>query len=242
MYLVSKLLKKLGFFKSDQSNYAWSLPYLKNKRDCTNIIEVGSRDALDLIYLGTRLRSTGIAFECVPENIQICEENIRKSAKSGLSVDPRCLSDTSEKIDFFAVDPKKYDNPGAGSIFKLDFNTRAASDPDRMIGVIQETIRVDAIRFEETGYPAPHTVFMDVQGAELLVLQGFGGLLADVTNVVLETSLRSTYKNAANFWQIYDFLIDAGFKYVVSNKYGIKLPPKIIPDFFGGEFDCLFSK
>ena len=125
-------------------------------------IEVGSRDALDAIFLSRSLRAKGVAFECVPENVLDCLNNIRISGGSRLSIDERCLAEFSGEVTFNAIDSDKHDNPGAGSLLELDFSTRDEMDPDRNLGSIQRTISVKAIRFDETNYPTPHTVFMGV--------------------------------------------------------------------------------
>lgn len=115
-------------------------------------------------------------------------------------------------------------------------------DPARNLGSIQRTISVKAVRFDETNYPTPHTVFVDVQGAELLALKGFGSKISKVTNVVLETSLVSTYNTGATFWEVYDLLHASGFRYVISNRFGTDFPPVELPKIFDGEFDVLFSR
>lgn len=224
------------------SNYSWVLPYLRDKRKLDFFIEVGSRDALDAIFLSQFFQAQGVAFECVPENVLDCLNNIRISGELKLSIDERCLTEFSGEVTFNAIDSDRYDNPGAGSLLALDFSTRDEMDPDRNLGSIQRTISVKAIRYDETNYPTPHTVFMDVQGAELLVLNGFGSRISDVTNIVLETSLVSTYKTGATFWEVYDFLYASGFRYVISNRFGTDLPPVDLPEIFDGEFDVLFSR
>ena len=224
------------------SNYSWVLPYLKDKRKLDFFIEVGSRDALDAIFLSQFFKAQGVAFECVPENVLGCLNNIRISGESRLSIDERCLAELSGEVTFNAIDTDKHDNPGAGSLLELDFSTRDEMNPDRNLGIIQRTIRVKAVRFDETNYAIPHSVFMDVQGAELLVLKGFGSRITKVTNVVLETSLVSTYKTGATFWEVYDFLEASGFRYIISNRFGTDLPPVDLPEIFDGEFDVLFSR
>jgi FkbM family methyltransferase len=239
---MTNVLKSFGIRGVVASNYSWVLPYLKNKRKLDFFIEVGSRDALDAIFLSRFLQVQGVAFECVPKNVRDCLNNVRISGESRLSIDERCLTDFSGEVTFNAIDSDKHDNPGAGSLFELDFSTRHEMDPDRNLGSIQRTISVKAVRFDETNYPTPHTVFMDVQGAELLVLKGFGSRISKVTNVVLETSLVSTYKTGATFWEIYDFLHASGFRYVISNRFGTDFPPVELPEIFDGEFDVLFSR
>ena len=135
---MANILKRFGIQRFVPSNYSWVLPYLRDKRKLDFFIEVGSRDALDAIFLSRFLQVQGVAFECVPKNVRDCLNNVRISGESRLSIDERCLTDFSGEVTFNAIDSDKHDNPGAGSLFELDFSTRHEMDPDRNLGSIQE--------------------------------------------------------------------------------------------------------
>ncbi len=54
---------------------------------------------------------------------------------------------------------------------------------------------------------------IDVQGAELEVLQGAGDRLDDVSAIVIESPFEQAYEGAAGFDDIYRFLNAKGFRY-----------------------------
>lgn len=55
---------------------------------------------------------------------------------------------------------------------------------------------------------------MDVQGYEISVLKGAGDLLKKIDVVITETSYFELYQDQPLFKEIYDYLNEAGFKYV----------------------------
>ena len=59
--------------------------------------------------------------------------------------------------------------------------------------------------------PQPDIVKIDVQGAELDVLRGFGLILDGVTCVELEVNLERLYKNQPTLSEVYDFMSSKGF-------------------------------
>lgn len=70
-------------------------------------------------------------------------------------------------------------------------------------------------RLEELldGMIGPRLVKIDVQGAELAVLQGLGDRLNDVMALIVETLFEPAYEGASDFHAIYCFLIEHGFAY-----------------------------
>lgn len=70
--------------------------------------------------------------------------------------------------------------------------------------------RLDALLSECAG---PILLKVDVQGAELEVLRGAGGRLADVAVVIVESPFELAYEGAARFDDIYRFLTGHGFDY-----------------------------
>lgn len=63
------------------------------------------------------------------------------------------------------------------------------------------------------GLEGPMILKVDVQGAELEVLKGAGGRLADVAAIVVEAPFERAYVGAAGFDEIYAFLTANGFAY-----------------------------
>lgn len=70
--------------------------------------------------------------------------------------------------------------------------------------------RLDTLLDSEKG---PMLVKIDVQGAELEVLQGAGDRLDDVSVIIIESPFEEAYDGAAGFDEIYRFLTARGFAY-----------------------------
>lgn len=63
------------------------------------------------------------------------------------------------------------------------------------------------------GIDGPMLMKIDVQGAELEVLQGAGDRLEDVSVIIIESPFEAAYEGAAGFDEIYRFLTARGFAY-----------------------------
>lgn len=63
------------------------------------------------------------------------------------------------------------------------------------------------------GCAGPMLLKIDVQGAELDVLEGAGDRLADASVIVIESPFEQAYDGAAGFDEIYRFLTAKGFRY-----------------------------
>ena len=185
-------------------NYEWALPYLPNTM--TSILEVGSRDALDAIFLSDHFDCPVIAFEPNPSSFDLCKENISNRKNSRIQVRDEALSDENGIIEFGVVSEEVYDNIGASSMFEIDFINIPKSDPDYNHNSIQTKVKVKAARFDCLNLKAPELLVMDCEGAELKALTGFGGQLSAVRFVVLEVSQVSIGKGACTFKEVNSFL------------------------------------
>ena len=63
------------------------------------------------------------------------------------------------------------------------------------------------------GDDGPFFVKIDVQGAELEVLKGFGPRIVDVATIVIEAPFEKAYEGASDFDAIYRYLSERGFAY-----------------------------
>jgi hypothetical protein len=85
---------------------------------------------------------------------------------------------------------------------------------------VQDIVNIPIVRYDELSLPRPDLIFMDAQGSEDKILRGFGDLLNATKYVCFETSLKSSYINAANFEEIHKFMLERGFKFVACNMSG----------------------
>jgi FkbM family methyltransferase len=75
-------------------------------------------------------------------------------------------------------------------------------------------------------------LWIDTQGAELMVLKGAVDMLASTSFIYLECSIESLYEGAATYTEIKTFLEDNGFS----------LKKEFMPADWGGEGNALFSR
>ncbi len=81
-------------------------------------------------------------------------------------------------------------------------------------GVIAtQKVRVRRMETLLQGAAGPFLVKIDVQGAELDALNGFGGRLADIAVLIVEAPFESAYDGGSNFDDLYRFLTANGFDY-----------------------------
>ena len=228
-----------------RSNYEWAVPYLTEIPDsgCV-VLDVGSYDLSDSIFLTTRFGSSVIAFEADPSNLIKCQtayNSESEKVRQKIQIDSRFLGAESQTIEFYKIDPEKYGNSQASSKYKLDFSDRLRDDPDYGLKEVQIKVEVESVRYENTQYPAPHSIFMDIQGSELDALVGFGKKLNSVQNIVLETSLKNSYIDSSNFLDVDNFLSESGFTFKRSSRHGSKKPKQVkSPKSF--DFDVLYVR
>lgn len=224
-------------------NYAWCLNHL-NKDKIDIIAEIGSRDGLDSIFLNNYFNpSISYVFEADPSLIYLIEKNLEtNSADSKYHVFNLALSDEEKTGKFKAVDQEKYDNHGVGSFFDINFDNRDTSDDDFQRGSVQKEIDVEIQRYDNLKLKAPDLIAMDVQGAELKVLKGFGKDISNTYAIILETCISDNYIGGSKLLEIYNFLKkdfklvknsrnDSNFKLILeAYKYNFLPEKKYIPD------------
>lgn len=113
----------------------------------------------------------------------------------------------------------------------LDFGTHSNHYPD--ISIIEkrsvQTCRMDSLCKNNPNIDLGKVQFvnLDIQGAELLALQGFGDLLKEYSNITAiysEINLEQLYVNAPIVYEIDSYLFKFGFKrrltHVVEQQWG----------------------
>jgi FkbM family methyltransferase len=178
------------------------------------IWEIGSRDGKDgAAMLGSFPGSDVHSFEPNPDTFPLVEETSQRHAPR-MVAHALALSNVQGTIEFLKIDPEKTTtswedgNPGASSLFhangEYDLETDAQTPVDVEAMTAAALIRSQVV-------PVPDLIWMDVQGAEGLVLEGFGDYLRQVKAIYVELSLREMYAGQAmardvirslgkNFW------------------------------------------
>lgn len=180
------------------------------------VFEFGSRYGEDAIeFVGTLTNVLVHSFECNPAAVQICKENIKSYPR--IKLNEFALSDEDGKVKFYPINPKLTKttwadgNLGASSMF-------VASGDYPVEDYVQDEIEVDCMRLDTycllNNVENIDIVWMDVQGAELLVLKGLGTRINSVNCFHLEVEFFEIYKNQPLWKEVRAFLEDNGFHFV----------------------------
>ncbi|MBB6131815.1 FkbM family methyltransferase [Mucilaginibacter lappiensis] len=148
-----------------------------------------------------------IWIEANPNYLPIMEDALKDY--SNYIVFNECMTDENDK----EVELKISNNEGQSSSI-LDLEYHSIAHPEIWyIGKIKlKTKRLDSLFIEKDldikRYPF---VNIDIQGAELLALKGFGDLLYNVKYLYLEINEKEVYKNCALIGEIDEYLETYGF-------------------------------
>ena len=204
-------------------------------------LEIGSFDGTDALWMKEKFPDREIhAFECNPEQIPVCEKNLQNS---GVIFHPYGICTKRGMKRFYAVDEKKYENTGVSSLYLIEFD-RPEEDEDHVFNgqCIQKRVharfrRLDEV-MEEYKIDKVGLCAIDVQGHELKVLQSMGDRIQDVSVIIVEAAMKSTYKGGCNFKEIDEWLSKYGFKYRYSNKFNEDFPSGNLPY----DFNCVYTR
>ena len=97
-------------------------------------------------------------------------------------------------------------------MFCIDFSDRPITDPDFGKTDIQNKFLVEMRRFDSLGLATPDLVVMDVEGSELMVLEGFAEHLYGVKYIVTECAVLPGTSGRACYSNIREHLKTFGFK------------------------------
>lgn len=191
-------------------------PYLTGKIDI--VFEVGSRDGLDALALSRYFDAHVFAVECNPQCLDQMRCNIKGDDR--ITIIDKAAWDKNATILFYPVVHTLHNNVivppniGASSCFK--------SRPDYIQFYEQTTIQVDAIRLDE--YCFEHQISsidlicMDVQGAALHALKGFGNVLSTVRYLIVELERKEIYYGQDLFEDVVRYLDKFDF-FLVEESY-----------------------
>lgn len=187
----------------------WLAKYLANILDFNSIktiLDIGSRDAeqaIELSYLFPNARV--IAIEPNPETAAACQANIDKS-KRNIELVKKAIHIYDGATRFYRV---TNGNEGASSLFisGIGWPQNELVVPCTTMQTLCKDLNIENIDL----------VWMDVQGAELLVLDSFGDKLKSVKVIYTEVETAPMYRptngmNIALAPTLDNYLLNAGFK------------------------------
>ena len=187
----------------------WRVAQMLNRHGIQTFLDVGANDgayAIELLengFLGSIL-----SFEPLPDVWEILRQKAAR-AHSRWNVAPCiALSDQNGEAEFTEAG-----NTVSSSLLSmLDSHINAAPQSRPLGKITVQTVRLDDFLLKE---PVASPVFLkiDVQGAEMLVLEGATRALQDVVvGIQVEMSLVPLYEGQALYWEVDSFLRGKGFK------------------------------
>jgi FkbM family methyltransferase len=165
------------------------------------IIQVGANDGGELASFA-EVSSNLLLFEPVEQARRVLEQRAAALPPSvRIAVSDLIVSDHDGEVDFFVGRES-----GNSSMFDLNPARPAAHHHnvhDRRVR--RRSVTLDAFFAEQRGTLSPadyNYLYMDVQGAEHLVLQGATGTLRHIDFIWMEVSYAPIYLNTMMFWDM----------------------------------------
>jgi FkbM family methyltransferase len=180
------------------------------------IFECGSRDGVDALKMFDFYRPKEIySFECNPESVEICLNNIKNN--KNITLIGKAVSNKNGLIDFYATDMDKSidKNIGASSVLlHLDNNKE----------FFQKKIIVESVKLvtymEENKISEIDLLCLDLQGYEKIAIEGLGEKIKNVKYIISEVSFKSYYNGDILFNEYVTFLENNNFTLVEVMNYG----------------------
>jgi FkbM family methyltransferase len=174
--------------------------------------EIGCRDGEDSKAILDKYKPERlVCMECNPEAIENLERDTQRFP--AITVIPKAATDSDGIVEFWRVvrsvqwNGDVGRNIGASSLYKQTGLYGEHYD--------QERIEVPSTRVEtvcnELGIDSIDLVCMDVQGAALTVLKGFGEILNRTRFIITELEFMPIYEGQALATDVAKFLFDYGF-------------------------------
>ena len=190
------------------------ITYINDKNKPYVIFDIGSRDCEQSIEFYKTFPNAKIyAFECNPNTLNLCEENIIPY-QDRITLIKGAVCDYDGSITFYPINQEKTTttwqdgNPGASSLFKS--NGTYTHETYVQDEIITNCHRLDTI-MNEHNIPCVDIIWMDLQGAELLALKGLGDKLTSLEYVYTEVSHKEMYTGQVMYKELNDYMIKNNF-------------------------------
>lgn len=181
------------------------------------ICDIGSRDGSEGIHLLKQLEARELhIFEPNPLAASQCKNNLMKLGhefKNRVFCNEIALSDRSGQCTFFPVDVEESENKDIGFSSFYRINPRYTKRRKR---IVQQEIFVNTITLDSyfADRQSPDILWIDVEGAELLVLKGATSVLKRVKLIHVEVSFRAMHIGKPLFWSVDSYLQECGLRFV----------------------------
>ena len=203
--LRDRQLRRAGITPHDF--YAYDLPWL-GTRKFNVVLDIGAaRGSHTLLFRRLFPHARILAFEPLPSSY--AELTRRTACHANIECHQCALSDQEGMMEFH-IGGQGYMN--SSSLLPMGQTHKelwSGSGTDQCVMV--QTRRLDSL-FEVRGNERVF-VKMDVQGGELMVINGGVEAFSKIDTVVVEASMRSLYVGDATFHDLYERMWNLGFEY-----------------------------
>ena len=180
------------------------------------ICDIGSRDAREGILLFERLGGSQLhVFEPNPAAAAVCRRNLgllHGGENSDVAVfNEVAVAEAVGTAPFYPVNTELSENKDIGFSSLYRINPRYTRRRGRLV---QDEVMVKTVTLDSyfAGRQHPDILWLDVEGAELRVLEGARSVLRSVKLIHVEVSFRAMQVGKPLFWDIHGFLERFDFK------------------------------
>ena len=196
------------YSKGQPINRYWTFDFIETISDYIDfntiktIFDVGSRDGHQSVEFRTWFpESRIVAFEANPNQTKLCVNNTKNH---DIEIVPKAAGNANKQTTFFIAS----NNVGASSLLKNSGHPRSSGWP-------QTKTTVDMVRIDDwckdNGVENIDLLWMDVQGAEKLVLDGCGDILSNVKSICTEVEIDHLYEGSILKNDLDNYLKEKGF-------------------------------
>jgi FkbM family methyltransferase len=194
------------------------------------IFDIGSCEAEDSIRLKRRFPNARVyAFEPLPRNVEVARRNLARHGMSEIVVVPVALSDADASATFH-VSSGSPDHVSADEDWDYGNKSSSLLAPARTKeelpwlkfeeSILVETVRLDTF-CDTHSIAAIDLAYIDVQGAELLVLAGAGEYLDRIGMIWMEVEAIELYEGQPLQDDVEHFMQEHGFRRLKDTVEGI---------------------
>jgi FkbM family methyltransferase len=180
------------------------------------VFDCGSRDARDGVDLVRVFHAKELhVFEPNPAAMALCRRTAAANTDIPIILNQVALGDKLDKVTFRPIDPDRTEtqwadgNIGASSLFEADKSYPYESYVQRQI-----TVDMITLDFYCLTHSKPDLLWIDVQGAELMLFRGAEETLRNVRVIHVELSFRPLYHGQPLYWEVDRYLRARGFRRV----------------------------